>query len=187
MIMPTAGVLIVVLYGAGTGGAKTIGVSLMVAAGAFTAGGLVGFLFGIPRALSTNSDSTGGGEARFRSNSNLEQISDWLTKILVGVGLVEIGQIGQAGSGLVRSLAPALGGGPTGRAFAAGLLVFFAGTGFAEMYFATRVFLGLVFSATEYDLQHGEHSQQAQSPNAPPSPLTAASTDRNEDREALQQ
>ena len=37
-----------------------------------------------------------------RSSSNLEQIADWLTKILVGVGLVQLGQISREGSRLVR-------------------------------------------------------------------------------------
>ena len=53
-------------------------------------GALAGFLFGVPR--------MGGGEAGGRtpqvvSNTNLEQLSDWLTKILVGVGLVQIHQV----------------------------------------------------------------------------------------------
>ena len=66
-------------------------------------GGLLGFLFGIPRALqgdhpdgpraADGSGRDGLPAASYRANTNLEQISDWLTKILVGVGLVQIGEI----------------------------------------------------------------------------------------------
>jgi uncharacterized integral membrane protein len=76
-------------------------------------GGLLGFLFGIPRSLQgagrnggegSSSEGAGGEAARgqprgsgsaaatgraFAGNSNLEEISDWLTKIIVGVGLVQ--------------------------------------------------------------------------------------------------
>src|ERR1700730_13401118 len=45
-------------------------------------GWAVGFLFGVPRVGST--------PASTRINTNLEQISDWLTKILVGVGLTQL-------------------------------------------------------------------------------------------------
>src|SRR5215207_3296326 len=55
---------------------------------AFGVGALVGFLFGIPRRFQREgSDPALGGLV---VNTNLEQISDWLTKIIVGVGLVEI-------------------------------------------------------------------------------------------------
>lgn len=64
---------------------------LLLALASVMVGVLVGFLFGIPRAL--QNAGTGGAEAgwgRYSTNTNLEQISDWLTKILVGVGLVEL-------------------------------------------------------------------------------------------------
>jgi len=78
-------------------------------------GGLLGFLFGIPRSMQGNSAASapasppGGAAAAsddsartkpigatgraFAGNSNLEEISDWLTKIIVGVGLVQAGTI----------------------------------------------------------------------------------------------
>ena len=63
-----------------------IGVCIISASAASAAGAFSGFLFGIPRVL--QSDHLASQESsRVLSNSNLEQISDWLTKILVGVGL----------------------------------------------------------------------------------------------------
>src|SRR5215212_11890898 len=71
-----------------------IGILVSGASAAF--GGLLGFLFGIPRTLqqegsswsAVGSDGDSNDEKRspdtdYRPNTNLEQISDWLTKILV--------------------------------------------------------------------------------------------------------
>jgi hypothetical protein len=59
--------------------------ALIVAGACYGTGALVGFLFGIPRTLIGDANSI-----RVASNTNLEQVSDWLTKILVGVGLTQI-------------------------------------------------------------------------------------------------
>jgi hypothetical protein len=76
----------------------------------------------------------------FEVNTNLEQISDWLTKILVGVGLVELGQIAAKGAELVAFVAPSLDG---NKSAALGLLIFFSVAGFLLGYLATRLRLGL--------------------------------------------
>ena len=89
---PALGLIAVLVYGLAVGGAAVIAVGFMLAGGAFTIGALLGFLFGVPRALTGATQ-----EAGLRSNTNLEQISDWLTKILVGVGLVEIGRLASSG------------------------------------------------------------------------------------------
>lgn len=76
---------------------------------ALTVGGVLGFIFGIPRFLRqaeagamASSIEKGQGEAAtvadrsYRSyvgNTNLEEVSDWLTKIIIGVGLVEAGKL----------------------------------------------------------------------------------------------
>lgn len=60
-------------------------------------GSLLGFLFGMPRsavAASTNEENDSNSALPYRPSTNLEQVSDWLTKILIGVGLVELSQIG---------------------------------------------------------------------------------------------
>jgi hypothetical protein len=146
---PALGLIAVFAYGLAVDGTAVIAVGFMVAGGAFIVGALLGFLFGVPRAL-----TSAGQESGLRSNTNLEQISDWLTKILVGVGLVEIGQLADSGSRLVSFLAPALGGGATSEAFAAGMLVFFTTTGFLISYVITRAVVGPLFSQTEYVIQH---------------------------------
>ena len=128
----------------------------LVACCAFATGGLLGFLFGIPRSLSGdpgrpsasgNGSESGEAPARtgYESNTNLEQISDWLTKILVGVGLVQFGKLATTARDLGTALAPAFGGAPSSEAVALATSLLYAVTGFLIVYLATRVYLPRVF------------------------------------------
>src|SRR5262249_61299843 len=108
--------------------------AVMLSGAAALTGGLLGFLFGVPRSPAPQEGMSEGappphGRKLYRANTNLEQISDWLTKILVGVGLTQIAAIGDAGRRLVNSVAPALGGGAAHAAHARELLVYFADDG----------------------------------------------------------
>lgn len=69
--------------------------ALIVLFSASGVGAVLGFLFGIPRVLTTDGipDPAGKPNTSFAQNSNLEQISDWLTKIVVGVSLVEFDRL----------------------------------------------------------------------------------------------
>jgi len=90
-----------------------VALAALVAGGAFGVGGLVGFLFGIPRSLAgikTEDDKSQSGA--YRANTNLEEISDWLTKILVGVGLVQFATFAQHFRELVDFMGPAFGSAP---------------------------------------------------------------------------
>jgi hypothetical protein len=64
-----------------------LGAGVAIAIASAATGYLLGFLFGISRSLQ-GGDSSESNSQSFPGNTNLEQISDWLTKILVGVGLV---------------------------------------------------------------------------------------------------
>jgi len=64
---------------------------LLVGFAAICSGGLFGFLFGLPRASVRDERDKRPG---YVPNTNLETISDWLTKILIGVGLVQLREIG---------------------------------------------------------------------------------------------
>src|SRR5690348_5138906 len=65
---------------------------------------ILGLIFGVPRA---RSEFIAGASERYASNSNLEQISDWLTKLLVGAGLVQL----TSTPGRLRDLGEYLGSG----------------------------------------------------------------------------
>jgi hypothetical protein len=107
-----------------------------VAGVAALAGGLIGFLFGIPHTVQ-NTGATGVA-ALFQGNTNLEQVSDWLTKIIVGVGLVQIGRLLPALSRLGRDLKGPLGGTPTSSAFGLMLVISYALLGFLFLYLWSR-------------------------------------------------
>jgi tetratricopeptide (TPR) repeat protein len=66
--------------------ANPFGVLLLFASGCALTGVLFGFLFGMPRSMS---DGTHVGKG-YTPNTNLENISNWLTSALIGIGLVEM-------------------------------------------------------------------------------------------------
>lgn len=72
-----------------------LGTGLLMGGACFCMGALAGFLFGIPKIVESSNHKdpikSRGGEVLH--NDNLVQISDWLTKIIVGVGLTQINQI----------------------------------------------------------------------------------------------
>lgn len=128
-------------------------------------GSLVGFLFGIPRTLqsaapvalraSSSSASTsatsGGDPAGYQQavNTNLEQISDWLTKILVGVGLTQLQHIPEKLKGMANYFQYGLGGNaPVTLVILLNAMVF----GFFAGYLLTRLFLAGAFYGADTSL-----------------------------------
>jgi arginine exporter protein ArgO len=78
-------------------------------------------------------------------NTNLEQVSDWLTKILVGVGLTQIHSLP---SQLMRAavfIANGFGGTQFQLGLALALLIYFPVLGFLSGYLCTRLFLQPAF------------------------------------------
>jgi hypothetical protein len=73
---------------------KVFGIGLVVAGASALIAWLLGLLFGIPRSSARPNGSptpnTAGGQMTSRVNTNLEDVSDWLTKTLVGVGLTQL-------------------------------------------------------------------------------------------------
>ena len=133
-------------------------------------GSFIGFIFGIPRSLSSDTARTGESlpdtdrldtapglqavsTARGPStavNTNLEQISDWLTKIIVGVSLVNTEQIGDAMLHAARTMAQSLGGGPARESLALAILVYFGVVGLLGGYLLTRLFLQRAFDTARW-------------------------------------
>lgn len=126
---------------------------LLVAGAAAMAGGLLGFMFGIPRALQApdtagKSGANGGkgsesDEVIYRANTNLEQISDWLTKILVGVGLTQLNSAPAKFKALTAFLAPAFDQLSRPDVVAGAVAIYFGVSGFLFFYLCTRLFLGV--------------------------------------------
>ncbi|MCX5890301.1 MAG: hypothetical protein NTY36_12700 [Deltaproteobacteria bacterium] len=82
-------------------------------------------------------------QSRYEDNTNLEQISDWLCKILVGAGLTQLTALPGVLKRYAIFFAPGLGGSAShGEVFAVGLLIFFTVCGFLVGYLWTRLHLG---------------------------------------------
>lgn len=155
------GLIIVAIFGlqlappADQGSAATTG--LVLAGACMLIGALVGFLFGIPRTLQDPLAAAGDEAARaadqqedrpspanirYQVNTNLEQISDWLTKILVGVGLTQLNEVPARLNDLANYLGPAFGGEAAGGdRFSIVVVLYFTTTGFLFAYLWTRLFL----------------------------------------------
>lgn len=140
---------------------------IMSAGAAALIGGLLGFLFGIPRTLQLerheNSNKLGdqgensvGSNRRptYMANTNLEQISDWLTKILVGVGLTQLTVIPTKLREITSFVAEGLSSGQSvhgSHSFAFGMIMFYLTCGFLFGYLWTRLFLPSAFREADID------------------------------------
>ena len=85
------GIVAVGLFAYANHSLKAAAVLCLLGLAAQAAGGIIGFIFGVPK---FRTDAVHSGT--FLHNSNLEQISDWLTKIIVGATLVQLGEIADA-------------------------------------------------------------------------------------------
>lgn len=139
-----------------------LGTGLLLAGSALLAGAFLGFLFGIPRSLQQAGTSESGsgkdaaetpqggsGRAGYGANTSLEQISDWLTKILVGVGLTQLSSLPSALEDFAKFAVPGLGGYETSSVFAVALLIYFLTCGFLMSYLWTRLYLGKAFTEAD--------------------------------------
>jgi uncharacterized membrane protein len=118
------------------------GVTSIWAMACISSGALIGFLFGVPR-VNPKVQLT----SRLIPNANVEAVSDWLTKILVGVGLVNFRSIGEFAARLGAQLAQAAGA--QDPAFATGLIVYFFVIGIIQGYILTRMFLKAQFDEAD--------------------------------------
>jgi hypothetical protein len=133
--------------------------SALVGAAFISIGALLGFIFGIPRVpkiavplpppagtSSTSADATMLADRRLTPNTNLEDISDWLTKILVGAGLAQLAVL----PGQLKRLAEFFHASMPLTAEAALMIILnFFVLGFMGSYLLTRLFLTEAFRTVE--------------------------------------
>lgn len=142
-------------------------VALACALGFLSVGVLMGFLFGIPKVYQGQGqgeaaapDAGNGGRTpeergvsyRMQVNTNLEQISDWLTKIIVGVGLVELRQIPDSLVRLAAFIQPGLGSGEEARVMALAIILYASLLGFFLGYLVTRTYIAGIFRRADEQL-----------------------------------
>lgn len=169
------GALASFLYGVtarGDGWANRIAggfVAVLACVGAFSAGGMLGLLFGSPTfgnqtaaavVASASTGSTGatqnGKSAQMgvRPNTSLERVADWLTTMIVGLGLVNLGSIKSEATSLSVWLTQAITGansanGTPGASIALG----FSFAGFLLVYLWSLRFLPSELRDSYGDLQ----------------------------------
>jgi len=154
----TAPLITAVRYAAG---------GLLLAGASAGAGWLLGLLFGIPRSLSRfqRADAPAvdksaptppiNDRARpSRTNTNLEDVSDWLTKTIIGLGLAHLYFIphyvweksGIIGKGI-------FGADPSGQSFCLLICAYFSVGGFWLGYVGTRTIITLLFDNVDQGSQ----------------------------------
>lgn len=131
--------------------AQKISVGLLAAFAASAVGALIGFLFGVPKGPSSKDGQQQSG-SYYRPNTNLEEVSDWLTKIIVGVGLIQFRQIGIVILGLGQAVGAAVGDiagmKGSGTVFAVALMSATAAVVFVLAYMWTATTVYEVYSRT---------------------------------------
>jgi hypothetical protein len=140
------GFIAVVVYALGQQDPWTVfACASLIALAAFVAGALLGFIFGIPKTVTKSAMTAAAGgrsiEVEYEGNTNLEQISDWLTKILVGAGLVQLGQLGPALGSIGETLHKNKILGTGAIVVGPSLIVSYAICGFILAYLWARIYL----------------------------------------------
>jgi hypothetical protein len=162
-------------------GFAVLGVAMICSGAASLTGGLLGFLFGIPRSTEASVNRTRLGHGTtgvppeavasegaaasaspsptlhataerpplLRVNTNLEDISDGVTKVLLGAGLAEAAKIVTGAGQLAAFLGPSFGPGDAGQAVAIATIIYGALEGFFAGYLATRLYLTAAFERAD--------------------------------------
>lgn len=130
------------------------GLLLILSLASLLSGILFGFLFGVPR-LNRNYDPREdyGRTTKYMPNTNLEEVSDWLTKIIIGVTLTQLTKIpgylqGMADYIVANSNCNTLNCNFAGPVIIS-LFIYFFIAGFVSGYYYTRLFLPNLFSVME--------------------------------------
>ncbi|MER6013633.1 tetratricopeptide repeat protein [Streptomyces bluensis] len=131
------------------------GSALIIAGSAVAIGALLGFIFALPRTIDRRSNESDIGRSsqslvsKYGANTNLEQISDWLTKIIVGVGLTQLVNIPKVFTALGNSIKPTLGNVGSSEAFGVGLIVYSSVVGFLFSYLLTRLLMAYALTLAD--------------------------------------
>jgi hypothetical protein len=119
-------------------------IELLIGAAALTAGGFFGFLFGMPRT------ADGPGDAPYKPSTNLEQVSDWLTKILIGAGIAQLAGLRESLASLGTLVSKATTPPVQGGAIVSQLVVLvFLVVGFVASFLWTRLYYGRIQTLTD--------------------------------------
>jgi hypothetical protein len=182
-----AGFIAVILWAWAAESLRILSLAMLLFGGTILVGAVLGLLFGIPKSVSDPTSAPPArpqGRASARSparvpatkegeehppaeaaprssymvNTNLEQISDWLTKIIVGVSLTQIPTIREQFVNVAKYFGEGLavgnvGDGKAGTVAAALIIIYGLTTGFLAGYLFTRIFLPGAFRRADKEAE----------------------------------
>lgn len=146
--VPTVGAVWILIYSLATPGhhLSYLGTGMLTALAAFLSGCLIGFLFGIPRVVSSGELRHNQGSQAYAPSTNLAEVSDWLTKLLLGAGLVQLTRLGAPIGHLIDTVTAGLTastGNPVpssiAKVFAGAILFGYAAIGLLDAYVVTTM------------------------------------------------
>jgi tetratricopeptide (TPR) repeat protein len=127
------------------GGWKLLFLSILLASAAYISGFFLGFLFGIPK---RNTDA----ESAYNLSTNLVDISDWLTKIIIGLGLIEIKRLPGYLQSIGVYIQNSTGGEDSIKVYSVCCIVYFSIFGLYYGYNYMRLFLSGQFKEADDNL-----------------------------------
>lgn len=160
-VFAIVGAIVAALVAAMATSGRGAGAVLVLGIGLTGIGFVVGLLFSVPRVSSSAPAGDRSGQDQttpegmrtvvapslYSLNTNLEQVSDWLTKIIVGLGLVEARRISEyianaaaLLAGELNQLEPGLDAAGAS-ALAVGILISFPVLGFLLGFFSVRLYI----------------------------------------------
>jgi hypothetical protein len=110
--MLVGGTVWIFIYAFSTPGShwSYVAVGMLTALTAVLVGFFTGFLIGVPRSVSSGQARLSNNNRKFSPSTNLAEISDWLTKLLLGAGLVSLSRLGGPIGRLIDNVAGGLHG-----------------------------------------------------------------------------
>jgi hypothetical protein len=153
IIFGALGLTALIVYGLIT---YSFGTCVIWALACLICGAAVGFLFAIPKTSQGPATSKTDGSSpdyQLHVNTNLTEISDWLTKIIVGLGLVKLTKLPPYLTSMASTFAVGIRDKDhsVAMAFAYGTICFFSILGFLFGYLFTRLFLSKALSIADQD------------------------------------
>ncbi|MFC4818494.1 pYEATS domain-containing protein [Flavobacterium sp. GCM10023249] len=143
---------------------------LMVAVASFSGGGAIGFLFGIPKSekvIAKSDNGTTTAVKNYSDNTNLEEISDWITKIIVGISFIKFRTVMSWLSESAQSMADSLNPGSDFNfyVFSYALIVFYFLTGSGLLYLWCRTSLSDILEMSKRNKELRDKNEELETKN----------------------
>jgi hypothetical protein len=127
---------------------------LWFASGAsFFVGAIAGFIFGVPRMVRIDPRQS-DNDTSYTDNTSLEDISDWLTKIVVGLGLVQFQEFVSALNSLGSHVGSAISSGRAAEVIGLSSVLYGFVSAFIFFYLWTRIYLPEVLASRRARLKN---------------------------------